>query len=232
MEPFSIPDPLRNLTGPYPNPCFVLDAAERGGEPARIALVRLWLSEGIPYAFRECPAIYESIRSWLSFFLDVHAKEIGIVGSGRVGASLAPKKLGKKFSVTCSDLDVFIVSKDLFEKLKEEFRRWSQAFEQGEIIPIGPREREFWKANNKHTPRNIEKGFLDPKFIPNREPYPITRRINESMFLLTGKLKRTPGAPHLKKASIRCYESWDSFVRQNSLNLRRRDGRRRTLTAC
>ena len=97
---------------------------------------------------------------------------------------------------------------------------------------LGQEEREFWKANNKHTPRNIEKGFLDPKFIPNREPYPITRRINESMFLLTGKLKRTPGAPHLKKASIRCYESWDSFVRQNSLNLRRRDGRRRTLTAC
>ena len=59
MEPFSIPNPLRNLTGPYPKPCFVLDAAERGGEPARIALVRLWLSEGIPYAFRECPAIYE-----------------------------------------------------------------------------------------------------------------------------------------------------------------------------
>ena len=220
MEPFSIPAPLRNLTDPYPDPHFVLNAACRGGEQAREALVRLWLSEGIPYAFRKCPAIYESIRSWLSVFLDVHAKEIGIVGSARVGASLAPKKLGKKFSVAFSDLDVFIVSKGLFEKLKDEFRHWSRAFEQGEVIPNGPIERKFWKANNKQLPRNIEKGFLDPRFIPNRNPYPITRRMNESMFLLTGKLKRTPAAPHLKKASVRCYESWDSFVRQNSLNLR------------
>ncbi len=219
MEPFSIPAPLRDLTAPYPAPCLVLDAAGRGGEQARIALVRLWLSEGIPHAFRECPAVYEAVRSWLSVRLGVHAKEIGIIGSARLGASLAPKKLGKKFSTT-SDLDLVIVSKGLFEKLRVEFCQWSLAFESGKVAAGNPKEEKCWRENNKLVPRNIERGFLDPKYIPNHEPYPVTRRIDDSMFLLTGKLKCTPNAPKPSKASVRCYESWDRFMSQKLLSLR------------
>ena len=219
MEPFRIPEPLRNLTYPYPAPNLVLDAAGQGGESARIALAQLWLSEGLPYAFRECPAVYESVRSWLSAMLGVHAKEIGIVGSARLGASLAPNKLGRKFSDT-SDLDLFIISKDLFEKLREEFCQWALGFESGEVVAENPTEARYWRDNNNRVPKNIRAGFLDPKFIPNHEPYPITKRINDSMPLLTGKLECTPNAPKPSKASVRCYKSWDSFVRQNSLNLR------------
>ena len=218
MEPFSIPASLRDLTAPYPDPCLVLDAA-RGGEQARIALVRLWLSEGIPHAFQECPAVYEAVRSWLSAMLGVHAKEIGIVGSARLGASLAPNKSGRKFSGT-SDLDLFIVSKDLFEKLREEFCQWSRAFESGEVTAKSTTEEKYWPENNKRVPKNITAGFLDSKFIPNHESYPVTKNIAESMFLLTEKLKDTSNAPKPSKASVRCYKSWDSFVRQNSLSLR------------
>ena len=219
MEPFRIPEPLRNLTYPYPDPSLVLDAASQGGEPARIALAQLWLSEGLPYAFRECPAVYEAVRSWLSIMLGVHAKGIGIVGSARLGASLAPNKLGRKFSNT-SDLDLFIVSKDLFEKLREEFCQWSRAFESGEVTARSTTEEKYWPENNKRVPKNITGGFLDSKFIPNHESYPVTESIAESMFLLTKKLKDTSNAPKPSKASVRCYKSWDSFVRQNSLNLR------------
>ena len=226
MESFSISDSLRALTTPYPDPCLVLDAADRGGEQARIALVRLWLSEGIPHAFRECPAVYEAVRSWLSVRLDVHAKEIGIVGSARLGASLAPKKLGKKFSIT-SDLDLVIVSKGLFEKLREEFCQWSLAFESGEVVARNPKEEKWWRENNKWVPRNIACEFLDPEKIPNLEPYPVTREISQTMFLLHGKLKCTLDAPHPKRASVFCFRSWDSFVRQKSLNLRDMVGKHR-----
>ena len=218
MEPFRIPDPLSNLTDPYPAPKLVLNAAGRGGDQARIALARLWLSEGIPYAFQECPAVYEAVRSWLSVFLDVHAKEIGIVGSARIGASLAPKKLGKLFSAA-SDLDLVIISKGLFKQLREEFCQWSLAFESGEVAAKNPTEEAYWRENNKQLPKNIARGFLDPNKIPNLEPYPVTRKINQGMFLLPRKLKRTPNAPNPKEASVRCYRSWDSFVRQKSLNL-------------
>lgn len=218
MEPFSIPDSLRKLTDSYPSWEVVLDAAG-GGREARTALVRLWISEGIPYAFRECPAIYESVRSWLSVTLGVHAKEIGLVGSARIGASLNPRKFGKSFSCN-SDLDLFIVSEVLFEKLTEEFRQWSLAFESGTITADNPTEEKLWLNNNKTVPRNIEDGFINSKFIPNREPYPTTRRIAQCMFLLAGKLQRTHNAPKPCKADVRCYKSWAGFVMQNSLNLR------------
>lgn len=219
MEPFSISNSLRNFTDPYPDPELVLDVAGQDGNQARIALTRLWLSEGIPYAFRECPAVYESVRSWLSIHLDVHAKEIGVVGSARIGASFSPNKLGKKFSTT-SDLDLFIVSKGLFEKLKGEFFEWSQAFEKGEIVAKNPTEQSYWKDNNKRVPKNIAAGFIDSKYIPNHKPYPITTNIEQTRFLLIEKLKCTPNGPKPREAFVRCYKSWDSFVRQNSLNLR------------
>ncbi len=219
MEPFSIPDPLKSLTDPYPPPRLVLDVAGRGGETARIAIARLWLSEGIPYAFRKCPAVYESLRSWLSVILGVHAKEIGVVGSARIGKSISPGKLGKQFSAA-SDLDLVIVSKGLFETLREEFCQWLLAFESGRITAKNDKEQKHWKDNSRRVPKNITAGFLDPKFIPNHQPYPMTRRIDESLFLLAGKLKRTPNAPKPRKASVQCFESWDSFVRQKSLNLR------------
>ena len=218
MEPFSIPTALRDLTGHYPEPRLVLDAAILGGEQAQRVLARLWLSEGIPSAFQECPAVYEAVRSWLSAFLGVHAKEIGIAGSARLGASLAPNKLGRPFSDT-SDLDMFVVSKSLFEKLREEFCQWSLAFENGEITARNPTEERYWRENNKLGPRRIARGFLDQWMIPNRDQYPITMKISHCTWLLVEKLKRTPSAPRPKSASVRCYVSWDSFVGQVSLNL-------------
>jgi len=218
MEPFRIASPLVKLIDVYPEPEVVLEAARRGGEQARIALARLWLSEGIPFAFRGCPAVYESIRSWLSVWLSVHAKEIGVAGSARLGASLAPNKLGKPFGST-SDLDIFIVSSSLFAALQEEFRKWSFDFESGKITASNDREASFWRDNNARGPKLFSRGFIDQKMVPNLPEYPVTKKISQGMWLLVEKLRITPSAPNPKQASVRCYSSWDSFVRQISLNL-------------
>ena len=218
MEPFRIAAQLEKLIDVYPPPVEVLEAARNGGEQARIAIARLWLSEGIPSAFRECPAVYEAVRSWLSNWLNVHAKEIGVTGSARLGASLAINKVGKPFGNN-SDLDLFVISTHLFEDLKEEFCKWSFDFESGQLSPSNSREAGFWRHNNTRGPRLIHRGFIDQKMIPNRVEYPITKRISQGMWLLVEKLKITPKAPRPKHASVRCYSSWDSFVRQVSLNL-------------
>lgn len=218
MEPFRIATSLLKLCDPYPDPKVIMNAARRGGEPARIAISRLWLSEGIPYAFHECPAVYESVRSWLSTWLSVQAKEISLTGSGRIGASLAPAKLGSPFGGT-SDLDLFVVSESLFTSMREEFRRWSFDFESGRLSAINEREAKFWRDNNSRGAGLIQRGFLDQKMIPNYPEYPITKKISQGMWLLVEKLKITANAPSPANASIRCYSSWDNFVRQVSLNL-------------
>ena len=218
MEPFEIPESLINLTDPYPHPEVLLEAAHSGGESARIALAQLWLSEGIPHSFRCCPAIYESVRCWLSDELDVHAKEISLTGSARLGKSLSPQKLGTPFDNE-SDLDLFIVSSDLFERLKEDFWRWSSDFENERIKPRTRRETNYWQDNNVRIPMSIARGFIFSDKIPNFSEYPTAQKVNNTMWLLVEKLKITPKAPRPKKASVRCYSSWDSFGRQMVLNL-------------
>ena len=218
MEPFKIPESLKNLTNPYPHPKILLDAAHSGGEPARIAIAQLWLSEGIPHSFRYCPAIYEAVRCWLSNRLCVHPKEISLIGSARLGKSLSPKKLCKPFDSE-SDLDLFIVSSDLFEGLKEDFCRWSSAFKNKRIEPRTKNEAKHWPDNYNGVPKNIQRGFIDTYKIPNYPAYCIAQKVNDTMSLLIKKLEITPKAPRPKKASVRCYYSWSSFVRQMLRNL-------------
>ena len=169
--------------------------------------------------FSNCPAIYEAVRFWLSTQLDVHAKEISLVGSARLGKSLAPNKLGKPFSNGESDLDLFIVSSNLFERLTKDFYRWSSDYKNGRIQPSNRNEAKYWKDNNKRLPMNIQRGFIFSDRIPSRLEYPIVHKVNNTMWLLIERLKTTPNAPKPKKASVRCYSSWDGFVRQQLLNL-------------
>ena len=218
MEPFRVALPLKELIDIYPTPEEVLSAARTGGEQARVALARLWLSEGIPCAFRECPAVYESIRSWLSNWINVHPKEIGLSGSARLGCSLSPNKLGKPFGIN-SDLDLFVISSSLFERLRDEFLRWSFDFESGKVTASNEREATFWRDNNERGPKLIQRGFIDQEMIPNKQNYQLAKKISQAMWLLVEKLKLTSKAPHPKHASVRCYTSWDSFVRQMSKNL-------------
>lgn len=218
MKAFSVPPPLVHLRDPYPHPCCVVDIARRGREQARIVIARLWLTEGIPYVFRQCPAVYESMRSWLSVRLEAHAKEIGLVGSARLGRSLAPVKLGQPFLDHHSDLDLFTVSTGLFERLRTEFSRWRHAFQNHEIVPRDATEKGYWENNYMQGAGQITRGFLHDNMIPNLDRYPVQQNIRQSMYELVAKLKSTPLAPRPKEASVRCYTSWDSFIEQTSLN--------------
>lgn len=218
MEPFKVSIHLATLLDIYPNARSLVDAAVSGGEQSRIAIARLWLSEGIPYAFRSCPALYECVRGWLGTRLDVDPKEIHLSGSARIGQSLAPKKLGVIFG-DHSDLDIFIVSKNLFECVKKDFNHWSYEFEGGLVRPSNDRERKFWVENNQRGPRLIQRGFLDSKIVPNRSAYPTIKSISQTMWLLKEKLDITENAPRVKAASIRCYVDWASYVRQMVISL-------------
>lgn len=218
MEPFKVSAQLRDITNTYPDATLVSDVAKQGGESARHAIARQWLSEGIPFAFKDCPGLYESVRTWTATRFSIDPKEVNITGSARLGQSLAPSKIGKPFGEN-SDLDIFIVSNDLFEKLKLEFNEWSFDFESKNIIPSNDRENYFWLSNLHRGSKNLARGFIDSNIIPNHPKYLNAKNIAQTMYLMKEKLDVTQSAPKICHASVRCYKSWESYVRQVSLSL-------------
>lgn len=218
MEPFKVSPHLSKLLDSYPDARLIVDAATNGGQHSKAAIARLWLSEGIPFAFKSAPALYECVRGWLGVRLDVDPKEINLTGSARLGQSLAPKQIGKSFGEH-SDLDLFVVSQALFDRMKVDFNHWSYQFEGGLVQPSNDVERKYWIDNNKRGPDLIQRGFLDSHIIPNREAYPTIKNISQTMWLLKSKLDLTEVAPSVKSASIRCYKDWGSFVRQIVISL-------------
>jgi hypothetical protein len=218
MIPFKVPSIFQDFSEQYPSAHQIQTIAKNGGNSARNSIARLWLSEGIPYAFKESPILYDEIRSWLATKLDIDPKEISMTGSGRIGQSLAPSKLGTNFSEK-SDLDLFVISESLLDRLRNDFNTWSFDFESGRIQAKNEREEKFWKDNLARGDTYFSRGFFDAKLIPNYKDYTCALNIANTMWMLKAKLDVTPNAPKISEASIRCYKTWADFVRQVSINL-------------
>src|SRR4030043_2043315 len=98
MRPFEVPVAIKAIIEAYPSAEAIIKAAKTSGTSELEAIARLWLSEGIPFAFRKIPGLYEVLRAWLAKRLGIHAKELTLIGSGRQGSSIAPPpKTGKAF---------------------------------------------------------------------------------------------------------------------------------------
>ena len=203
----------------YPEAEDVLKAVALGPRE-RAVVARLWISEGIPFAFRECPALYEEARTWLAKCLGLDPKEISMGGSGRLGYSLVPAKWGMKYSPQSSDLDVFAVSERLFDGFRGDFERWSDDYDSGAVVPGSEKERECWRANRQEGPGSIDRGFLDSWRVPNRPSYPVFSKTNARLAGLKAILRKTDACPKPQKMlTLRCYRDWQSYERQLSLNL-------------
>ena len=218
MKPFEFNPSLNEITDRYPACDQLLEALGTSGYSDRVAIARQWLSEGIPFAFKECPAVYESLRLWLARKLGIKAKEISLVGSARIGWSLAPRKMGKPFDRE-SDLDLFVISQRMFLLISKDFCRWSSDYVNGRISPETKNEKVCWPDNSRRGPELIERGFMDAKLIPTRGGYD-RHNIHNTMWELVEKLKATVTEPKIRRASIRCYDSWTSFEDQISRTLK------------
>ncbi len=233
MNSFLIPDRLLEIRETYPDAKSFRDIASSGDKKLRCFLARLWLTEGIPYAFKNAPGLYEVVRDWISTEINKKLKEFGqeeniinpkyisLTGSGRLGQSLTPEKLGKEFKENSSDLDLFIVSRPLFEIIKDEFYKWSEDYKNNIITPEELKcSKRHWDDNSLRCPNNINKGFLNSNRIPNHHRYKYTFHINKILKKLISNLLETDEAPKIEKSSIRYYRSWDDCINQISLNLR------------
>ena len=208
------------LSSPFPSPDELRKALTGASRASREIVARLWLTEGLPSAFRSSPAAYEDLRGWLGSRLSIHPKEVTLVGSARLGYSLAPSpQFGTPFGEN-SDLDLSIVSGDLFQRLASAFGSFCADYGAGAVVPRTPRERAFWDENVAFGKRNIPRGFFDGSKVPNLDRYVVVQQINQSMWALVRKLEVTPGAPRVRRASARVYRDWQAFVDKVSFNLK------------
>lgn len=85
---------------------------------------------------KKCDEEYQ-LKSDIARVLNVHLNDIYLVGSAKTGFSTKPKARGKKFDEVFltsgkikdkSDLDIAIVSTELFDRLQEGFYDWSNGF--------------------------------------------------------------------------------------------------------
>lgn len=213
---------LDQFRAAYPTAAQIQNACKFGGERAQKAIVRQWLTEGVPFIFRSKPGLYEEIRDWIAMRLDINAKEISLVGSARLGESLAPKKLGNPLGIN-SDLDLFTVSSKLFDAVRQEANNWIDDFRDGRCVPRDRKQESNWPANVITNERNIRRGFLDTQKIPSMPNYPNVKNVNNTSAQLVRRLEQTDGVINIKKASMRCYRDWDACTRQCIINITSND---------
>ena len=181
------------------------------------SLIRHFIVNNKPFAFKDKPILYEQITQYLADKLDITPTEIKLIGSAKTGFSISPPPdYGKEFG-SHSDLDFSIVNSELFKEMESEYSKWAELYESGEIEPRNATEEIYWKQNANDGHSQIGKGFIDTKFIPNRDPFFLTKKINNSLWLIKNSLGTNHGIV-VTKATASIYRNWNSFASRLNRN--------------
>lgn len=199
---------LLNIATSYPNPNLWRSYADLSKDDA-FRFVRLWVFEGIPFAFSTSPAVYQLAREAFASILGDQARNVSMTGSGRIGFSLASHKFGEPFNQDLSDIDLFLVSESCFSDLRKEAELFVARFNAGLALARNPTEKSYWIENSQNLPRTLAKGFVDQKKIPNvRDRYPRTHccymacnKFSQTVSILNN-LEKSP------RVSVRIYKDW------------------------
>lgn len=181
------------------------------GNNERRSLVRHFIVNNVPFAFKDKPILYEQITQYIADKLQITPTEVKLIGSAKTGFSISPlPDYGKTFGQH-SDLDFSIVNEELFNTLEDEFTDWADKFKQKQILAFNSTEEGYWYQNLDSCPRQLNNGFIDTKFIPNRNIFAMTSKINNSLFFIKKYLAETHNIK-VKKASASIYRNWFSFA--------------------
>ena len=219
INPFILSPETSNLKELYPDASFLKDIYTKTNSTERLGIIRLWITEGIPYAFKEHPLLYEEIREFIANGINVHTKDITIVGSARIGYSLSKHEWGRPFNSN-SDFDFTIVSNDLYKAIVGDFQRWVKDIELKRTLPKDVTEMSVWLSNINYLDKKIPTGFIQVKFIPYLKNYTTVKKCYDTIWLLKKKLDVTQTAPRVSDASIRVYSSWKACIHQLQINIK------------
>ena len=175
------------------------------------SLVRHFIVNNVPFAFKSKPILYEQITQYLADKLQISPTEVKLIGSAKTGFSISPLPDYGRIFGQHSDLDFSIINEELFNRLEDEFNNWSDLYRAKEINAFNTREESYWVQNLDSGPRQLKNGFIDTHFIPNRDQFSMTRKINNSLRLIQKYIDEKHGI-QVKKVSASIYRSWYSFA--------------------
>ena len=215
MKAFEISAAGKRLVEQFPESDLLREVLPKLGEDEQLLFLRLWVAEGIPYAFRKCPLVYERLRSWMAYRLEVETRNITIIGSGRLGCSLAKgSAFGKEYSDQ-ADLDFAIISERLFSNIVADFTLWKTKMERNEETFAN----NYGPENLARLPANIARGFIDPYKIDHHRYLEHVALVTNTQSYGRQRLQSTECGPTASKLSIRVYADFDAFFRQMRVNL-------------
>jgi hypothetical protein len=215
MRGFEVSGAGRKLVPQFLEGDLLREFLPKLGDEELMSFLRQWVAEGIPFAFRECPLVYECLRSWMGYRLRVEPRNVTVIGSARLGCSLSRGlKFGEPYGDQ-SDLDFAIISNRLFANVVADFQLWKSKIQRNQE----KFDNKYGPENLDRLPANIERGFIDPYKIDYRPYLEHVALVTNTQSYGKQRLQSTEGAPTVRKLSIRVYADFDSFFRQMRLNL-------------
>lgn len=121
-----------------------------------INIVNRYISEGIPFIFQHCEQNYTKLKEKIANYFDIPLKDVFMIGSAKMGFSIAPMKLWKEFNDE-SDIDMVIVSNQLFDSFWEELHNFNIS-----IQTRSERENKIYYSFLEY----FFKGWLRPDLFP------------------------------------------------------------------
>jgi hypothetical protein len=219
VDPFQLSTRSEDFCELYPDPTDLKNLYVNTNHFERLGIIRLWITEGIPYAFKKHPLLYEEARRFIAQGVKVETKEVSLVGSARIGYSLSKREWGRPFNAH-SDFDFTIVSNVLYASIVTDFQNWVKDLEKRKILPKDPRGMDIWLSNIIQLDKQIPKGFIQTKMIPYHDNYPTVKKCYDTIYWFRKRLGATERAPRISDASIRVYSSWKSCINQIYINFK------------
>ena len=144
---------------------------------------------------------YDDFKIIVSEAMGVSYNGVMMVGSGKTGYSLSPKKQLKKFTEDPegddkSDIDIAIISMPIFDKLWKEFRK---AYDVTNSV------------HYKHISREIYRGYINERNINLIDPCRIIWK--DISLQSTKNLRQKMYFKH--EINYRLYRSWEDFEEYN-----------------
>lgn len=183
------------------SPKVFFDELNKLPKNERVSFVRLCVQERNPEGFAKHPLLWEAVREWISARHGVSPRQIGLAGSAQLGFSTNPSKNWADFDPQNSDLDIFIVNRELFEKVAREARMFVSA----------ALATNTYASQAETTQTVLRRGYINLKLIPaNPDKYRICSTLLNDASIVIAKL-RLHGF-NLRPSDFRIYDDWHSLA--------------------